>query len=432
VIDKLGLKNIELRAASIADVDESWGQYDFVICHGVFSWVPPAIQDRILWICRHLLAPSGVAYVSYNTNPGWRLKGIVRDLMRFHADRFDEPQTKVQQARSILNFMARASAGFDHPLSRVLARQAESLAKDADYYLYHEHLEELNQPFYFREFVEKARQAGLDYLGEAWHHTVIDDLPEEVQEGLQAISSDIIDLEQFVDFLGSRTFRRTLLVHEGTRIVRTPEPAVMEPLYVSALARPESLGTDVTSVEAEKFTLDDGHSAATTNVPILKAALHELFDRWPLAVPFRDLLSAVFERLQTPAAQQPTFGAVLASFMVQGYITHMVALHSEPFRFTLEVSQRPRASELARFVAPNQAMVPTLRHRLALLTPVERIVLLLADGTRTKQQIAEELDRSSTQALVAGFEAATLPPENRLAVVSESLERLSRNSLLEA
>ena len=35
-------RNIELRAASIMDVDAGYGQFDYIICHGVFSWVPPA------------------------------------------------------------------------------------------------------------------------------------------------------------------------------------------------------------------------------------------------------------------------------------------------------------------------------------------------------------------------------------------------------
>ena len=73
---QVGLKNIELKTASIADLDESWGKFDYIICHGVFSWVPPAIRDKILGSCRQLLAPAGVAYVSYNTYPGWHLKNM--------------------------------------------------------------------------------------------------------------------------------------------------------------------------------------------------------------------------------------------------------------------------------------------------------------------------------------------------------------------
>ena len=87
----------------------------------------------------------------------------------------------------------------------------------------------------------------MDYLGEAWHHTQIENLPPEVQETLQAISSDLIDLEQFVDFIRSRTFRRTLLCHGEKQIVHTPPPSVMDDLFFSALARPESAQPSINS-----------------------------------------------------------------------------------------------------------------------------------------------------------------------------------------
>src|SRR5205085_362861 len=135
---------------------------------------------------------------------------------------------------------------------------------------------------YFHQFVAKARAAGMEYLGEAWHHTQIDNLPPEVQQQLQAISSDLIDLEQFVDFIRSRTFRRTLLCHREASFSQTPDPAVMDPLLISALAHPVSAQPNVASDQPEKFALDDS-TTATTNVPILKAALVELFARWPTA-----------------------------------------------------------------------------------------------------------------------------------------------------
>ena len=40
-IAAFGLRNIEIRQADIATVDLSRERFDFVICHGVFSWTPP-------------------------------------------------------------------------------------------------------------------------------------------------------------------------------------------------------------------------------------------------------------------------------------------------------------------------------------------------------------------------------------------------------
>jgi len=78
-IAALGLTNIELRPLDIREVDESFGTFDYIIAHGIYSWVPADVQDRILEICRERLSENGVAYISYNTNPGWRMRGMMRE-----------------------------------------------------------------------------------------------------------------------------------------------------------------------------------------------------------------------------------------------------------------------------------------------------------------------------------------------------------------
>jgi methyltransferase-like protein/SAM-dependent methyltransferase len=427
---RLELQNLELAAVSIADIDGSYGKFDYILCHGVYSWVPTAIQERILWICRNLLTPSGVAYVSYNTYPGWHLRSIVRDLMKFHTARFDEAEVKVQQARSILSFMAEASSGLDSPLSRVLAEEAADLPDAADYYLFHEHLEDHNQPLYFHEFVARARQVGLEYLGEAWHHTQIDNLPPQVQETLQAISSDLIDLEQFVDFIRSRTFRRTLLCHGEAQIAQTPPPSVMDNLYFSALARPESAQPDVRSDAVEKFVLDNG-TTASTNAPIFKAALVTLFEHWPQAVAFEDLLAQVASRLNLAQDVANSARAVLASFLARGYVSHLLAVHCEPFRFTTEVSERPCVSKLVRVLAASQTHVPNLRHRLIAMSPLAKVVAGLADGTRTISQIASEASRLEAELVGEQMESSG-QDDTVEAVVRRTLDQLARSAVLEA
>lgn len=427
--ERCALKNIRLIAGSIADIDQSFGEFDYIICHGVFSWVPPAIQDKILWICRLLLSPQGIAYVSYNTYPGWHHRTIIRDLMKFHAARFDDPATQVQQARSIVNFMAEASASLDSPHSRVLASEAKDLPEAADYYLFHEHLEDFNQPLYFHQFVARSRAAGLEYLGEAWHHTQIDNLPAEVQETLQAISGDVIDLEQFVDFIRNRTFRRTLLCRQECPIVRDPQPSVMNRLFLSALARPESPDLDIRSAEPAKFLLDDGTSA-TTNAPVFKAALKTLFDHWPSAVSFSDLASRIEATFDPPAAERDRIRPLLASYLVRGYVAHLVAIQAEPFHLTTTISTRPKVSNLVRVLAATQNRVTNLRHRAVILSPFQQQVAQLADGTRTVEQIGDELQRSAPQ-LVDQELSSEGSEQNRAAIVVRSLEQLARSAVIE-
>jgi SAM-dependent methyltransferase len=86
-IAELGLGNVELRRQSILDFDPGPETFDYIVCHGVYSWVPPEVQDRILALCAGHLRPEGVAYVSYNTLPGWHMRGMIRDMMCFHVRR---------------------------------------------------------------------------------------------------------------------------------------------------------------------------------------------------------------------------------------------------------------------------------------------------------------------------------------------------------
>jgi tRNA/tmRNA/rRNA uracil-C5-methylase (TrmA/RlmC/RlmD family) len=99
-IAALGLSNIEFREADIAAIDASWGEFDYVIAHGVYSWVPEPVRERLLALCNANLAANGVAYVSYNTNPGWRVHGMIRDMMIYHAQCRRRPGGSEGGARS--------------------------------------------------------------------------------------------------------------------------------------------------------------------------------------------------------------------------------------------------------------------------------------------------------------------------------------------
>ena len=135
----LDLANIRIEHASILDIDAAWGQFDYIICHGVFSWVDRPVQDKILEICRDSLTPSGVAYISYNTYPGWHLRESVRHMMRYHVAQFDDAAEQVEQARALLTFLASAS-DTSLPYGQLLAREVDRLSNASDSYLFHEHL----------------------------------------------------------------------------------------------------------------------------------------------------------------------------------------------------------------------------------------------------------------------------------------------------
>lgn len=69
-IDALGLTNITLLVRDLQEVGDELGQFDYIIAHGVYSWAPAPVRDRLMALTKRCLAPNGIAYISYNTYPG--------------------------------------------------------------------------------------------------------------------------------------------------------------------------------------------------------------------------------------------------------------------------------------------------------------------------------------------------------------------------
>src|SRR5215218_9852340 len=198
-IEALGLRNIELEPLSLMDVGEDFGRFDYVICHGVYSWVPEAVQDRILEICARNLTTEGVAYVSYNTYPGWHARGLARDLMGFHVRRIASAKARATEARTILEGMVRVLPDPESAYGRILSREAGALRAASDSYVFHEHLEEENHPVYFHQFAERASRKGLSYFGEARSLGLFEGISPEAREAIEGWSEDPLEREQYLD-----------------------------------------------------------------------------------------------------------------------------------------------------------------------------------------------------------------------------------------
>ena len=394
VIEGAGLTNVELRAGSLTDVDASWGTFDYVICHGVYSWVPPAIQDRILTICRQNLAPDGLAYVSYNTYPGWHHRRAVRDMLKYHVARYREPAERIGQARAFLEFLAKAIPDRHVAHKQFVNDQADAVRIADDSYLYHEHLEDDNEPLYFSEFVSRASAKGLRYVGEAWYHSRTDSLPEEVRDTLQGVSDDVVALEQYLDFLNNRPFRRTVLCHAERDVPRRPAPEALWKLHVTGLAAPVSESPDLSGEGTEEFRAEA--TVISTNQPFTKTLLADLYQSWPRAVPVQSVLFRLQQQLYNEPTKRAEFlrtaPSQLYETLLRFWLSHVVALHVCPPAFTLEPGERPRATPLARYQArTNSKRFFNLRHQPVPLEGLDQLLVGMLDGTRDREQLANEV-----------------------------------------
>ena len=110
LLSSLKLKNVEFQKKDILDFDtkKHAGSFDYIMCHGIFSWVPSAVQEKILEICDKCLSEKGLAVISYNTLPGWNAVRSLREMMVFHTSRFKAPKDQIAQAKALLEFLKSA------------------------------------------------------------------------------------------------------------------------------------------------------------------------------------------------------------------------------------------------------------------------------------------------------------------------------------
>src|SRR5206468_11729601 len=101
----LALKNVSFQCMDVARLGPDAGKFDYIIAHGLYSWVGPDIRDRILDVCARNLAPTGVAFVSYNAYPGGHLRELARSMMRFHVHDVTEPASQVSQGLALLKWV---------------------------------------------------------------------------------------------------------------------------------------------------------------------------------------------------------------------------------------------------------------------------------------------------------------------------------------
>jgi len=403
-IAELALRNIRIERASILDIDDGWGSFDYIICHGVFSWVDAAVQDKILTIAARNLSPDGIAYISYNTYPGWHIREMFRHMMRYHASQFSEPREQVEQARALLTFLTTASKDAG-PYSDLLVAEAERLGRSPDSYLYHEHLERANSPIYFHQFIERAGRGGLQFLSEAdVSEMLTSQFPAAVAGTLERISPDLLHLEQYMDFVRNRQFRQTLLCHDARKPRRALQPDVLNGLMLSSAAVSDTPSPDLAPEVPVVFT--HGAKRAQIASPATKAALTVLMERWPCAIDVAELSEIAMQRvgrLPSPPSSDEARASMMED-LFGGVMYGMIEVHTQPPPCTNQPSDAPRAHPVAAFQARSGNLVVNAHHTMFQLDALALEILKLADGHRTRAGILD--------VLIAWFKAGTVQLED--------------------
>lgn len=393
----LGLANLDLRCGDLARLAGDLGEFDYVIAHGVYSWVPGDVRRALLAACRRHLAPHGVAFVSYNVLPGGHLRAMLREALLMHLEEIVEPARRVAAAREFLAWIAEAQAGGPGDAPGALAREALRLSKRPDASLFHDDLADTFHLCHFRDFCAEADAQGLQFLAEAEFHEMQDlDLPPDVRAKLASFAPDLVAREQYLDFVRERRFRQTLLCHAGVPLRSELRGEDIWPLAISSAASPEGKEVDPLSREMQPYRGARGNAFSTAE-PLLKVALATLRREWPRAVPAEELLQVAAAGCSQPAG--PAQRQRLGDFALACYAAGGVDLHASQPPFSRWPGPRPRASALARMqVAEATVVTSLLGNSVELDDPLARRILPLLDGTRDRAALLRET-RSDAAAL---------------------------------
>ncbi len=394
-LDALQLKNVQLIAHDFQEIDESFGQFDYILCHGVFSWVHPVVQERILQICQKQLSPNGVAYISYNAYPGWFMRGMIREMMLYQVANLSDPKDKIQQARAVLSFLDESTKEQNTLYSQVLRQELELLAKHPDSYLFHEHLEENNRPMFFYQFMEMAKEHHLQFLGESvLANMVTSNLPPKSRELLATLTSDFYSQSQYIDFVSNRMFRQSLLCHSDRKLNRNLSSTRIKGGYFAGNIRAEdpSLANDLSGEIEVAFKSPNGFRIQTKDT-IVKAMVFTLSETWPGSLTTSQISASVEKKLSATTEIGESERISIANLVNTGLL-HLVLrgdieLRFLPDRFTVGISDKPMVSPLVRFQAKQRSSLTTLAHTVFNADPLTLSLLPVFDGTWTKEMIAD-------------------------------------------
>ncbi len=387
-ISALGLTNIALVEADLAVLAPDHADFDFIVAHGVYSWVPPQVRDALFALAAERLTDHGMLYVSFNVLPGCRVRQAAWDILHHHVDRIDDARARLHAARQLARVIG---GGGSATLESDQAVRTEllAIAQRSDSELCHDDLAVPNEPILFDAFAEHAGRHGLRYLAEAELHSMdVTGISSDAQAFLSTL--DPLVREQYLDFVRLRRFRQSLLVRQGSPADARTSRQRLAGMHVSAtieLARAAAAG----AIHKIARKLDP---AGGGGGPVRKV-LDELVARQPETL----AIAALQRRFDLALLARP-----IEDVLQDAGLAGIVELHAQPAAVTAEAPERPVASPLARLQARTGDRLTTLLHVPVTIADVNALKLLpLVDGTRDRATLAAAVPSSVERSKAADF-----------------------------
>lgn len=287
----LRLTNVSFLSSDFRSADDDIsGQFDFIVAHGVFSWVSHDNRDAMLKLCAERLRPGGLLYLNYNARPGWNVRGLIRDFLLAQTAHITGLAARTARAREIAARLADELAGAEHPYSRLLGNEFRFVGQNHASHTAHEYLAEYNYAYMRGEFLNLLAQYDLAPVADADFNYVSGRLPEGLASTLARLDVERETVDETADLLCYRQLHSPILTQCGFAR-RLPEPAELSRLVVaSCLVERERNSADGTTL----FTHPSGYEVEARSESIARA-LRELQPLWPRGLSLADAFSDVGE-----------------------------------------------------------------------------------------------------------------------------------------
>lgn len=375
----LDLNNTQFEAVDILDLDANeLGEFDYVVAHGLFSWVPDSVRDRILELMRDCLTENGMGYISYNTYPGCYVRKIGWDLFGLRSKDAGDPMKKVESAKAVLPIIRSAAA--EGSFQRFLYDEIESdLTGKTISNIFHDDLADLNHPFYFLEFVRLIDNHGLRYVCEADPASVEEVSDPNLTKELASLSDDPLEREQYKDFIDLTKFRMSILCKNTTAPANAVLPEAIRRTYAITPLRLVSDTSTLGDTQTARFASIDGRSIKV-NHPLTKSVLASL----------DPVVSTYLSELVPDSG---TEAETTLEFLLKLYKAGLLSLFTVPLSPLWAVEERPVVHKFARWQAANgcDCMTSLLGENIGFSSELVRAMVSLLDGTRDSRSVVDDL-----------------------------------------
>ncbi len=395
------LKNIKIKNKSFTDLTaKKDGKFDYIIAHGIYSWISKEKQDALIKKCAELLSDKGVIHISYNTLPGWNMVKTVRDLLKFHTKDTETFKGKGEDIGRILEFVSQNTSG-DSSYGKFFADEWEQIKDKKLSYILHDYLEVENNPCYFSEFMSKAESNGLSYLGDiSLPSMFLGNFSETVKNSLSEVK-DIVKQEQYMDYLSNRRFRGTLLFKNSKKRVAHRNikfESIKDMYFVTKScfvehAKPMDFKKgkefEFASISNSEMTFKvKSGLAAAVLASIVSNALSPANKEKIIESALLLLKPSKAKQKETKENLEKIVSEVLLIWVMKGIID----LHSFDFPCAKEISSKPKISGISMAqIKLGVNYTTTCLHRTIELKPIEKIILSFCDGKNTVEDINNEI-----------------------------------------